>query len=213
MKNLKFSAAKKCFCFLLLFVFVIGSTVYAIFFVEDRKKPNVCFDTDEYAACINDILSSNSKGISGVNIKIFPSDLAAKKAYDFVYAKVKYFSDTHVVCSVTVQYSDDDFEAEKNRIRSFGIDKYKGLYGVTGAPPEYEISAMSASPFFGFSYALVPKSGEKSVIYVAIIFYPYHSKLSLTEYLHDEILLPGLDVSPNNDFEQYMRRDVKDLFA
>lgn len=109
--------------------------------------------------------------------------------------KLVYYNpfDSNYIGYMIVKYSEEEYTAEIERLKSCRMDDYEGLYGAKEFE-EYELYAMCAS-YDGFIYAL----GDKPrIIYVELIFPGYCCDLDYTKYIPADYLPKGVDVSENN---------------
>lgn len=121
------------------------------------------------------------------------------KDFQFVYYNPW---DAQYLTYLTVEYTEEAYQKEMNRLSEKGIDSYTDYYSVTGAPSGYEMVAMDADSYQGFVYAMTPESGENMITYVEIIFCNYLLDLDINEYMPEKYILEGFDASEDNEYRK-----------
>ncbi|GEM_PF-1058506 len=165
---------------------------------------------DDYDRC----LGENSDATYGHKLKdswaIFPESPATRGTlYNFNYIYYNPWDpQTLTCCSVT--YSDEEYANELARLSTIGTESYTGIYSVTGAPQGYKLLAMAADEYYGFVYAMVPEdtaSPANTVTYVGIEFCNFFCDLNVKNYIPEEYLLEGLNVTQGNPYRKKMMKE------
>ena len=118
---------------------------------------------------------------------------------------------------MSVEYGDEEYEAEIERLEKIGIDDYIGIYTVTGEPEGYDLVAMDSDDYSGFVYAMIPEGAgdqNREIRYVVIWFCNHFLDLDIHEYIPDDYLLPGFDATIDNPYKQQFEAEesVETLF-
>ena len=150
----------------------------------------------------NDVFGDNAKNEYSnkwMNDKdIFPKKINNKdEVKDF---KMVYYNpwDAQYLSYLVIDYNEEEYKEEIERLQSVGIGKYEGYYGVTGFT-KYELVAMKADSYNGFIYAITDKD-KKEIIYVEIIFCNYFMDLDYNKYINKDYLPDGFDATLDNPY-------------
>ena len=150
----------------------------------------------------NDVFGEKTKeeyGNKWMNDKeIFPRKI--KNIEEVVDFKMVYYNpwDAQYLGYLVIDYTDDEYNNEIERLQNVGISKYEGYYGVTGFT-KYELVAMKADSYNGFVYAITDKE-RKEIIYVEIIFCNYFMDLDYNKYINKDYLPDGFDATLDNPY-------------
>jgi len=106
--------------------------------------------------------------------------------------------DSNYLSYLVVEYTQEDYEAEVAHLLSYPSTDYVGRYGAEGFE-KYQLLAMQDS-YTGFVYALT--DGEDTIIYVGMQFPGYSMDIEYEEYVPNEYLPKGLDLSKDNPTRQ-----------
>ena len=139
----------------------------------------------------------------GMDETIFPAKITDKmlvKDYKMVYYNPW---DAQYLSYLVVQYDEEEYAKEMERLHAYESTEYLGYYGVEGFDENYDLTAMYADSYQGFVYALTDNAN--TIIYVEIIFCNYFMDLEYKEYIKEEYLPVGFDATLNNPYEQKMR--------
>lgn len=136
----------------------------------------------------------------GMDETIFPENITDRM--DVQDYKMVYYNpfDAQYLSYLTVEYSEEDYDAEAARLNEKGIDDYEGYYSVTGAPEGYRILAMDADSYQGFVYAMTSEEDNCTISYVEVIFCNYFLDLDIHDYVPDKYILQGFDASEGNEY-------------
>ena len=102
---------------------------------------------------------------------------------------------------LVVDYSEDDYIEEAERLKTYKSTDYIGYYGVE-EEKTYDLLAINADPYNGFVYALT--DGKNRIIYAEEIFCNYYMDLDYWNYIPEEYLLDGFDAGRNNPYRKAM---------
>ena len=100
---------------------------------------------------------------------------------------------------LVMDYSDEDYAAERARLKAYPSTNYIGYYSVT-EEHTYELLAVYADEYNGFVYALT--DGKNRIIYAEEIFCNYFMAIEYKDYIPEEYLLDGFDATENNPYER-----------
>ena len=71
--------------------------------------------------------------------------------------------DAQYLSYLVVEYDEEEYKKEVERLSSCPQKEYKGYYGAEGFDEKYDLLAMYSDPYYGFVYALT--DGEDEIIY------------------------------------------------
>ncbi len=123
--------------------------------------------------------------------------------------------DPQYITYMTIDY-EEGYDEEIARLKSIGVDNYEGIYSVNGEPDGYDLIAMDSDEYYGFVYAMIPKTGDLQkddagsvsentrITYVGILFCNYSLDVDVHQYLSDSYILPGFDATDNNPYREEM---------
>lgn len=138
----------------------------------------------------------------GMDDSIFPekiTDYMNVYEFKFVFENV---ADPQYLAYLTVEYTDDEYANEVQRLMEKGKDEIIEYYGVEAAPDGYEILAIFADSYYGFVYAITPTDKSNYITYVEIIFCNYFLDLNIKEYIPESYILEGFDADINNSYRK-----------
>lgn len=133
---------------------------------------------------------------------IFPTQIT--EGMNVIDYKMVYYNpwDPQFLCYLTIEYSDDLWAAEQNRLQNYPSTKYTGYYGASGFS-QYELLALYTDEYHGFVYALCDQSSQQ-ITYVEIIFCNYFMDIDYQSYIPEEYLPDGFDATPDNPYRHSM---------
>ncbi|MBR0123272.1 MAG: hypothetical protein IJM12_05435 [Bacteroidales bacterium] len=102
---------------------------------------------------------------------------------------------------LVIDYSDDDYASEVDRLKEYPSTDYIGYYDVQ-KEETYELLAVNADKYLGFVYALT--DGKNRIIYAEQIFCNYFMDIDYEKYIKAEYLLDGFNAKPDNPYEKRM---------
>lgn len=167
------------------------------------EKPDVITDKTKY----EDVIGKDAKGEYqnkwDMSEEIFPSSIKNLNIKDF---KMVYYNpwDAEYLAYLVVDYDDEAYLKEKERLNEIGIDDYKGIYGVTGFK-NYELLAMNSDSYQGFVYAITKDNNE--IIYVEMIFCNYFMDINYKKEIPNEYLPDNFDATLNNPYQKKMSKE------
>ena len=190
-----------------IFIVYIVIGLFALLFYSARIK--VYDDVADYNKYIHNPEKNEYQYCNGEMFEIFPEsidDTSKVEEFKFVYYNPW---DAQYVTYLTVDYDENEYNAEINRLTNLGIEEYKSIYTVTDEPAGYNIVAMNSDTYNGFVYAMIPEDEEESgkITYVGIWFCNYFLDLDIHKYLPDEYLLTGFDASEGNAYRAQFIKD------
>lgn len=103
--------------------------------------------------------------------------------------------DPNILCSLVYTCSDEDFEREYNRLKTFDSTEDYKVYGIKSFP--YELCAVKADKYYGITYALADKSCNK-LIYFKLNFCNFFTDIDYEKKVNNEYLPKGFDAKPGN---------------
>lgn len=136
----------------------------------------------------------------GMDETIFPPQISEEmnvSDYSMVYYNPW---DPQYLSYLVVEYTDELWEAERNRLMNYPSTDYIGYYGVSGFG-QYELLAMYADETYGFVYALANRN-SRQIIYVEIIFCNYFMDIDYEDYIPVRYLPDGFDAAITNPYRQ-----------
>jgi len=177
---------------------VIGLLLY------DQLESKVIVNTDinQYHNYIGETADKEYRNKFDMDESIFPQSITnAAQVEDY---KMIYYNpwDPQYLSYLVIQYEQESYDLEVERLKKLAVNKYEGYYGVKGFDEKYELLAMNADPSYGFIYALSDENGK--IIYVEILFCNYFMDLEYEAYLDKEYLPIGFDASVDNKYREYM---------
>lgn len=135
-----------------------------------------------------------------INDDIFPERITENmNVEDF---KMVYYNpfDPQYLSYLIVEYDENDYQNELNRLNGYTSTEYVGYYGATGFNDKYELLAMNADSSNGFVYAL--SNGSNKIIYVEIMFCNHFMDLEYENYIKEEYLPIGFDAKLDNPYQK-----------
>ena len=136
----------------------------------------------------------------GMSEEIFPKSIESLNIKDF---KMVYLDawDKQYLSYLVVDYEDDEYNKEIERLTNYGIEDYIGYYNVTGFS-KYKLVAMESDPYQGFVYALTDSNNR--IIYVEMIFCNYFYDIDYQKEIPGEYLPDGFDAKVDNVYRNKM---------
>ena len=179
--------------------FVIGFFAILLLIVGSlTAKVEVNDDINQYKEFIGTDAREEYRSKWGMDESIFPNEITSDmKVIDY---KMVYYNpwDAQYLSYLVVDYHQEDYEKEVNRLQNYTSTDYIGYYGVTGFS-KYTLLAMYADAYQGFVYALT--DNENRIIYVELIFCNYSYDLEYETYINVNYLPDGFDATLDNDYQ------------
>lgn len=105
---------------------------------------------------------------------------------------------------LVVNYSNEDYAKEVERLKAYESTEYVGYYTVT-EEKTHDLLAVNADDYLGFVYAL--DLGNNRIVYAEEIFCNYFMDLDYNDYIPQDYLLDGFDATGDNPYEEQMMAD------
>ena len=197
-------------CCIIYYSVMIGGLLALDVFLSKIKVQTDPAGLNEY------IHTEDVTGLNGEVVEIIPQTLENLDVKEY---QLTYYNpwDAQYVLYMSVEYGDEEYEAEIGRLEKIGIDDYIGIYTVTGEPEGYDLVAMDSDDYSGFVYAMIPEGAgdqNREIRYVVIWFCNRFLDLDIHEYIPDDYLLPGFDATLDNPYKQQFEAEesVETLF-
>lgn len=179
-------------------IFVVGSVT---------TKPEVYTDITNYREYMSfDVTDADSQWNKwGIDESIWPQEITDNMTIaDY---KMVYYNpwDAQYLGYLVVDYSNEDYLKESERLKSYQSTDYIGYYSVE-EETTYDLLAINADSYNGFVYALT--DGKNRIIYAEQIFCNYFMDLDYDEYIPHEYLLDGFDASSDNPYALARRKEI-----
>ena len=100
---------------------------------------------------------------------------------------------------LVVDYDDEGYEKEINRLSLYDSDDYYGIYSAVDEE-DYELITIEADKDNGFIYALT--DGENRIIYAQQVFRGGYLDVDYEEYIPKEYLLDGFNAKRGNSWNE-----------
>lgn len=153
----------------------------------------------------NDVIGPKAKGIYeskwGMSEEIFPKKINGK-VENFKMLSDDFW-DKQFLSYLVIDYNEEDYNKEINRLEKLGIEKYN-YYGVTGFT-NYKLVAMNSDDYNGFVYALT--DGKSKIIYVELIFCNYIMDIDYENEMPKEYLPDNFNAKENNPYRRKMMNE------
>ena len=170
-----------------------------VYLLSLGETVKVTKNLSKYDDVIGEKAKGNYENKWDMSEEIFPKSINDLEVKDF---KMVYYNpwDAQYLSYLVVDYNEEEYNKELERLNKVGIDKYIGYYGVTGFT-KYKLLAMEADSYNGFVYAITK---DTRVIYVEIIFCNYFMDLDYKKHINEDYLTDGFDASIDNKYKQSM---------
>ena len=164
------------------------------------NKYEITTDKSKYQEVIGVNAETKYRDKWGMSEEIFPEDINGLNVLDF---KMVYFNpfDKQYLSYLVVDYTENEYKKEVERLNNYGIEEYIGYYGVTGFT-NYKLLAMESDSYQGFVYAITDEKSK--IIYVEIIFCNYFMDINYEEQIPNDYLPDGFNAKVNNDYRNKM---------
>ena len=172
-------------------------------FMGGLNKVEITTDKASYQEVIGVNSNDKYKDKWGMSEEIFPKSIDNLNVLDF---KMVYYDpwDKQFLSYLVVDYSENEYNKEIERLNNYGIEDYIGYYGATGFT-NYKLLAMESDAYQGFVYAIT--DGKSKIIYVEIIFCNYFMDINYEEQIPNNYLPDGFDATSNNTYKEKMLKD------
>ena len=167
-----------------------------MFAVTLGAKVEETTDITKYNEVIGARAIEQYKSKWGMDESIFPEKIDNLDVKDF---KMVYYDpwDAQYLSYLVVDYDEEDYNNEVERLEKYESTNYKGYYGVTGFS-KYKLLAMNADAYQGFVYALTDEKNR--IIYIELIFCNYFFDIDYNKYINKEYLPDGFDATIDNSY-------------
>ncbi len=164
-----------------------------IFLISSAYDDNYEITTDK--SKYNDVIVGEKWEVSE---DIFPKSIEGLNVLDFKHI---YYDpwDANYLAYLVVDYDEQEFNKEVDRLNKYGIKEYKGYYGVTGFT-QYELLAMEADSYQGFVYAIT--DSKSKIIYVELIFCNYFMDIEYEKEIPNSYLPDGFNAKLDNPYQK-----------
>ena len=190
---------------LIFYVCTIFGASLMLLSIHERE---VVTDIARYTEVIGKEAKGDYQNKWGMDESIFPQTVQIKQVKDF---KIIYENawDAEFLGYLVMEYPQEEYAKEMQRLQETGIQAYQGIYGVTGFS-KYQLVAMEADDYHGFVYAIT--DGTSKIIYVEIIFCNYFLDIPYQQEIPTEYLPDGFDASIDNLYQKYKMRESNKIF-
>ena len=168
------------------------------------NKYEITTDINNYQEIIGPDSKNKYKDQWRMSEEIFPKTIKNLNVLDF---KMIYYDpfDKQYLSYLVVDYNEEEYNKEIERLNSYGIENYIGFYGVTGFT-NYKLLAMESDVYQGFVYAIT--DGKSKIIYVEIIFCNYFMDIKYDEEIPKEYLPDNFDAKIDNNYRKKMMNEM-----
>lgn len=187
---------------ILRYVVVGGGVLALLSWAYEQSEIEENTDIALYNQFMGENANEEYRSKCGMDESIFPESITEEmKVQDY---KMVYYNpwDPQYLSYLVVEYDEEQYQAEVERLKAYPSEEYMGIYSVTGFDEKYELLAMNSDQYYGFIYALT--DNQNTIIYVELIFCNYFMDLDYKEYIKEEYLPIGFDATLDNPYEQKM---------
>ena len=178
---------------------------YYVFFSELIWEVEVYNDISQYEMHMSFDKNDSEKWYKwGMDESIWPKEISEDMSV-LDYKMVRYDPrDSQYLGYLVVEYSDDDYEKEVERLKNYDSTEYLWYYWVSWMSG-YDLLAIYADKYYWFVYALT--DWKWKIIYVELIFCNYFLDLEPEKYIPYEYLLDWFDASMDNNYRKNIMKD------
>lgn len=185
---------------------VLAGILYGIFSLLASgfdENYEITTDINKYEDVIGENAKDEYADKWGMNEEIFPKSIEGLNVEDF---KMVYYDpwDKQFLSYLVVDYEEEAFFDELDRLDLIGKGNWKGVYGATDFL-EYTLVAIFPDRYQGMIYALTDEKSK--IIYVEIIFCNYYMDIDYEKEIPREYLPIGFDATINNEYRKSIKRD------
>lgn len=180
---------------------------YYVFFSELIWEVEVYDNVSQYEMHMSFDKKNNEKWYKwGMDESIWPREISEDMNV-LDYKMVRYDPrDAQYLGYLVVEYSDDDYEKEVERLKNYDSTEYIWFYWVTWIS-WYDLLAMYADEYYWFVYALT--DWKSKIIYVELIFCNYFMDLDYEKYIPKEYLLDWFDARVENSYRKIKMKEIE----
>ena len=171
--------------FIVFFLAVI-LIIFSYFFTRVEVHDNI----EQYNNFIGNQAKEKYKNKWNMDESIFPKEITENmnvKDYKMVYYNPW---DAQYLSYLVVNYDNEAYQEEVERLKKYNSSEYIGYYGVTGFS-KYKLLAIYVDSYYGFVYALA--NNENEIIYVELIFCNGFYDLKYENYINTDYLPDGFN--------------------
>lgn len=187
---------------ILQYVVVGGGLLALLSWAYEQSEIEENTDIALYNQFMGENANEEYRSKCGMDESIFPESITEEmKVQDY---KMVYYNpwDPQYLSYLVVEYDEEQYQAEVERLKAYPSEEYMGIYSVTGFDEKYELLAMNSDQYYGFVYAIT--DNENTIIYVELIFCNYFMDLEYNDYIKEEYLPSGFDATLDNPYEKKM---------
>lgn len=188
---------------IVLLILVAIIKIFIILFMYYVSYKSATIDINKDINKYNDYIGSTAKeeyqNKWGMDESIFPQKIT--RNMNISDYKMVYYNpwDAQYLSYLVVNYSDDDYEKEVNRLTKYKSTNYIGYYNVSGFH-KYNLLAMNADSYQGFVYAITNQKNQ--IIYVELIFCNYFYDIDYKKYINEDYLPDEFDATKDNSYRK-----------
>lgn len=187
---------------ILRYVVVGGGLLALLSWAYEQSEIEENTDISLYNQFMGENANEEYRSKCGMDESIFPESITEyMSVQDY---KMVYYNpwDPQYLSYLVVEYDEEQYQAEVERLKQYPSEDYIGIYSATGFDEKFELLAMNSDQYYGFVYALT--DNQSTIIYVEMIFCNYFMDLDYEEYIKKEYLPIGFDATLDNPYEQKM---------
>ncbi len=195
---------------ILRYVVVGGGLIALLSWAYEQSEIEENTDILLYNQFMGENADEEYRSKCGMDESIFPESITEDmKVQDY---KMVYYNpwDPQYLSYLVVEYDEEQYKTEVERLKAYPSEEYLGIYSVTGFDKKYELLAMNSDQYYGFVYALT--DNQNTIIYVELIFCNYFMDLEYNDYIKEEYLPVGFDATLDNPYEKKMMGEQDDSF-
>lgn len=188
-------------CLIVSFIIRMLIVMGIIYLIFNSAKVEVNTDITKYNDYIGTYALEQYKNKWDMDEAIFPKSITNNmnvKDYKMVYYDPW---DKQFLSYLVVEYNEEDYKKEIERLTNYKSTNYIGYYNVTGFS-KYNLVAMYADSYYGFVYAIT--DNENTIIYVELIFCNYFYDIDYKKYIPNDYLPDGFDATLDNEYQKKM---------
>lgn len=187
----------------LISLIVIPFLIYSLWMKDSREKVG---DISQY----EDVLGENGRyknNYIGYN-DIFPYQIPESAEVEKFYFEYYNPWDPNYLGYLIYTCNDEDFQMEYERLQNIESSADPLIYGATGFP--YELCAVYADEFFGYSYVLADIENKK-FIYVDLEFNNFYTDIDYKSIIDSSYLPYGFDAASGNATRPSLMEKLKEM--
>lgn len=173
-----------------------------------NSEVSIITDIKMYENVIGDNVDSEYTFKSGKHEAIFPKCVDMLEIIDF---QMVYYNpwDPQYLAYLVVEYSEDEYEKEMQRLIKLGVDDYYDEYGTTGFGDNELVALSIVDQHYGMVYA-IKDDLKNTITYVEMFFCNFCYDLDYEEYIPNEYLPDGFDATRDNKYMDIYLQEIRD---